>query len=292
MTPAPPVVPRRALSGAGFVLLGAVVIQWSAAVVTPLFRVIGPSASSAWRFLLGAAVLLFLTRPPLRTWTRAQWTAAAALGLSTALMNQCFYQAIDRIPLGGAVAIEYLGPFLVAALTRRSRRHYVFVVLAGLGVVALTRPGGGLTLVGILFAAGSGVGWAAYAFSAHRVGGTTPGFGGLAVAMAISSLVTLPWALGSAPTLLTHPSLLTRMVLVALMATVVGFGAELQALRRLRPAVVSVLLALDPAVAFAIGWLLLAQSVTGWDAVGLGCVMVAGAGVTYDAAREEREVAR
>lgn len=280
------VAQRQALAGTGFLLLGAVLIQWSAALVTPIFREIGPSASSAWRFLLGALVLLAFTRPRLLTWTRDQWLGALALGLSVAFMNQCFYQAIARVPLGGAVAIEYLGPLLVAAFSKRSWRHLSLVLLAGLGVVALARPGGGLTVVGVLFAAGSGLGWAAYAFASHRVGGSTKGFGGLAVSMGVAALVTLPFSLGQSRAVVHDPAIFARLLVVAVMAIVLGFGAELQALRRLTPAVVSVLLTLDPAVAFVVGWLLLGQSVTGWDLVGLACVGVAGVGVTYDAVGE------
>ena len=292
MSPEDTTSSSRAVSGAALVLVGATLIQWSAAVVQPVFHAIGPSASSAWRFFLGAVVLVAFTRPRLRAWTRRQWMGALALGFSIAFMNMCFYQAIARIPLGGAVAIEYLGPFLVAALAKRSLRHFTFVLLAGLGVVALARPGGGLTLAGSLFAAGSGVGWAAYAYAAHRVGETTKGFGGLAVSMSIASVLTLPWSLGSAATLTSHPYLFTRILIVAVMATVLGFGAELMALRRLKPPVVSVLLALDPAVAFTIGGLLLSQAVTRWDVVGLVCVVIAGVGVTFDASRGEIGVAR
>ena len=196
---------RRALAGAGFVLLGAALIQWSAALVKPVFAVVGPSAASAWRFLLGAVVLVILTRPRLRHWNRTQWLGVAALGASTAFMNLCFYQALARIPLGGAVAIEYLGPFMVAALGKRSWRHLALVGLAGLGVLALARPGGGLTLIGTLFAVGSGVGWAAYAFASHRVGGVTTGFQGLAMSMSIATLLTLPFSIGSAHVILSHP---------------------------------------------------------------------------------------
>ncbi|HUX04599.1 MAG TPA: EamA family transporter [Acidimicrobiales bacterium] len=275
---------RNALAGVSFVLVGALFIQWSAAVVAPAFVRIGPSAASAWRFLLGAIVLAVVTRPPLGSWTRHQWVGAIALGASAAFMNQAFYQAIARIPLGSAAAIEYLGPFVVAAFGKRSWRHLVFVVVAAIGVLALTRPGGGITLVGALFAAGSGLGWAAYAFSSHRVGGSTTGFGGLAVSMMFSALFTLPMALGSAPVVLGHPLLLGRLLIVSTMAIVIGFGAELQSLRRLKPTIVSVLLSLDPAVAFGVGFFLLNQHVTRWDLFGLGCVVVAGAGVTFDVA--------
>jgi inner membrane transporter RhtA len=275
---------ERALAGAGFVLAGAALIQWAATLMPPVFAGIGPSAASAWRFALGAVVLLAATRPRLRHWRAPQWRAVVVMGVATAFMNQCFYQAFARIPLGSAVAIEYLGPFLVAALSKRSWRHLAFVGLAGAGVVALARPGGGITLVGGLFALGSGAGWAAYAFASARVGAAAPGFSGLAMSMSVAAVVTLPFSAPRTSALFSHPALLGRVTLAGFMAVALGFGAELQALRRLRPAVVSVLLALDPAVAFFFGWALLHQAVTGADLVGLACVVVAGVGVTVDAA--------
>ncbi len=264
--------------------LGAALIQWSAAIVTHVFGVVGPSATSAWRFLIGAVVLMSFTRPHLRSWTRQQWMGALALGASVAFMNQCFYQAIARIPLGAAVAIEYLGPFLVSAFGQRSSRHLAFVGLAGLGVLAIARPGGTLNLGGVLFAAGSGLGWASYVFAAHRVGGQAEGFGGLAVSMAIAAIITLPMSLGSSSYVVGHPFVLGRLAVVAVMSIVLGFGCELQALRRLKPSVAGVLFAGDPAVAFVIGLIILSQAIHPWDLVGLVCVVVAGAGVTIDAA--------
>lgn len=281
---------KNALLGAGFVLIGAALIQWSAALVKPVFVAVGPSASSSWRFLLGALVLLAYTRPKVHRWTRHQWIGAFALGLSTAFMNQSFYQAIARIPLGSAVAIEFLGPFSVAALGKRSWRHVALVLLAGFGVLALSRPGGGLTLTGGLFAVGAGAGWAAYLFASHRVGGSTTGFEGLAVAMAVAAVATLPMSLGSAHIFAHHPSLFARVLIVAVMSIVLGFGAELLALRRLKPSIVGVLLALNPVIAFVVGWLLLSEKMTTWDIVGLASVVVAGVGVTMDQARSEELV--
>ena len=268
-------------------LLGASLIQWSAAIVTHAFGQIGPSSTSAWRFFLGAVILLAFTRPHLRSWTKQQWIGALALGVSVAFMNQCFYQAIARIPLGAAVAIEYLGPFLVSALGKRSARHFAFVILAGLGVLAIARPGAGLNYEGVLFAAASGLGWASYVFAAHRVGGQAEGFGGLAVSMSIAAVVTLPFTISSSPYVLGHPATLGRLALVALMAIVLGFGCELQALRRLKPSTAGVLFALDPAVAFIIGLIVLSQSIHPFDLVGMVCVVIAGAGVTYDAANSK-----
>lgn len=267
-----------------FVVIGGTLMPWSAAIVGPVFVAVGPSASSAARFLVGALVLLVFTRPTLRTWERRQWIGSLVFGLAVAFMNQCFYQAIARIPLGSAVAIEFLGPFLVAALGKRSWRHFVFVLLAGFGVVALSHPGGGLTLLGGLFAIGAGVGWASYLFASHRVGGLAPGYGGLAVAMAFAAVLTLPFSIGSAHVFAHHPYLIGRIFIVAVLSIVLGFASELQALRRLKPAVVGVIMSCNPAIAFVIGWLLLSERITVWVLAGLVSVVVAGVGVTLDQA--------
>jgi inner membrane transporter RhtA len=272
----------NAVSGAGLLLLGALLIQWSAAIVIPAFHSLGASATSGWRFLLGSVVLLLAIRPKIRNWTRGQWASALALGVSVAVMNQCFYQAISRIPLGGAVAIEYLGPFTVALLGKRSWRHTFFCALAIVGVVSLTRPGSGLTITGVLYAAGSGAGWAAYVFASHRVGVSTKGFDGLAVSMTVAALVTSPLSLPHIALVTSHPTLLVRLSVVATMSIALGFAAELQALRRLRPSMVGVLMALDPAIAFIVGLVLLHQHAALLDVVGVLCVVLAGAGVTYD----------
>lgn len=270
--------------------MGATSIQWSAAVVQPAFDRLGPVATSGWRFVLGAAILLVATRPHLGVWTSAQWRAAFILGVTVAFMNVCFYQAIARIPLGSAVTIEFLGPLCVAVFGRRSVRHFAFAFLAASGVVLLAHPGGGVTLAGAIFALGSGLGWGGYVFAAAKVGGATTGFGGLAVSMTVSALVTLPWALWKAPLLVEHPTLGGRVALVALMSIVLGFAAELQALRRLSPAAAGVLMSLDPAIALVVGALVLHEHATAWMIVGLACVVVAGAGVTIDRTAPEEVV--
>ena len=275
------------------ILLGATLIQVSASIVMPLIKQIGGAAASGWRFLLGAVVLLLVFRPRVRTWSRDRWVGAVLFGLAAAVMNQAFFQAIDRLNLGTAVAIEYLGPFLVAALGRKSWRHGLFVLLAALGVMALTRPFGvAPSITGILFAALAGAGWAGYAFASHRVGGDSAGFDGLTVSMCFGAVFTLPMTISSVPVMTAHPSMLLRMLVVAVMATALGFGAEMQALRILPPVLASVLLALDPAVALVVGLVGLHQRVVLWDALGILLVVLAGIGVTMDAAEQSREPAK
>jgi inner membrane transporter RhtA len=118
------------------------------------------------------------------------------------------------------------------------------------------------------------------------------GFQGLAVSMSIAAIATLPISLGSAHFFVGRPYLFGRMLLVAITWTALGLGAKLQPQRRLKLSIVSVLLALDPAVACGVGWLLLGQAITTWDLVGLVCVVLAGVAVTYDAARAELKSAQ
>jgi inner membrane transporter RhtA len=273
---------RSATIGAALIVGGAATIQWSAAIVTPAFSVLGASSTSAWRFLLGALVLLTLTRPRLRQWRAEQWRAAIVLGLSVAFMNQCFYQCIARIPLGSAVTIEFMGPLLVAVFGHRSWRHAGFATLAAVGVYFLGHPGGHVSLAGLAWGLGSGLGWAFYIFASAKVGDTTTGFQGLAVSMTVAAVATLPFSLARVALVWHHPTLGGRLLLVASMSIVLGFALEMQALRRLKPAMVGVLMAFDPAIAFVLGFVVLAQRPTTFDIVGLGCVVIAGVGVTID----------
>ncbi|NNN07782.1 MAG: EamA family transporter [Acidimicrobiaceae bacterium] len=279
--------PGVSIAGAGFIILGATSIQWSAAIVQPVLERLGPVATSGWRFLVGSIILMGATRPHLRQWRREQWRSAIILGVTLAFMSVSFYQAIARIPLGSAVTIEFLGPLSVAVFGHRSWRHFSFAFLAAIGVVLLAHPGGGVTFTGAIFALLSGLGWGVYVFAAARLGGATTGFGGLAVSMSVSALVTLPWALSKMPLVLHHPTLGGRLFIVGFMSIVLGFASEFQALRRLSPAAAGVLMSLDPAIAFAIGALILHERATTWVLVGLVCVVMAGAGVTMDRSAPE-----
>jgi len=278
---------RGAIVGGGFIIAGATSIQWSSAVVTPALHAIGGLGASAWRFLLGSLVLLAITRPNLRHWTKAQWRASVLYGLAVALMNACFFQALARIPLGDTVTIEFLGPLLVAVMGRRTLRHAAFAIVAGIGVVFLGHPGGHLNSLGVVFALGAALGWGLYIITANNVGETSTGFGGLAVSMSIASIVTLPFAMVTLPHIVHDPYIGGRMLIVALMSIVLGFALEMQALRNVPPWLAGVMMAFDPAVAFVLGLVILRQHPTSWDLWGLILVIVAGVGVTVDTHRNE-----
>jgi len=278
--------PRRrdAQVGAACVVAGATSIQTSAAIGLPSFAAIGAAATSGFRFLFGAIVLLAVARPSLRGRSRAAWLGILAFGVAVAFMNLCFFQAVARIPLGTAVSIEFLGPFTLAVVTGSGRRHYGFAVLGLAGVLLLARPGGGLTVTGALFGLGAAVGWASYTLASKRLGSVTEGVDGLSLALCVAALLTFPFAARALGSL--TGALVGRLVVMGVLGVVIGFALELAALRRLPASRVAVLFSLNPAIAFAVGWLVLGQHVTASVLAGGACVVAAGIGVTADAARE------
>lgn len=272
-----------AVVGAACVLVAATSIQSSAAIGVPAFAVIGAATTSGFRFLLGAIVLTLVARPSLRGRSGSEWWGILAFGVAVAAMTLCFFQAVARLPLGTAVSIEFLGPFTLAVVAGSGRRHMLYATIGLVGVVLLARPGGGLTLVGALFALGAALGWASYTLASERLGAVTRGVDGLALALCVAALLTAPFsvpAIGS----LTWP-LLARLASMAVLGVVIGFALELAALRRLPAPHVAVLLSFNPAIAFAVGWLVLGQHVSVAALVGGLCVVAAGVGVTSDARR-------
>lgn len=273
--------PRRqtdATVGAACVLGGAISIQSAAALAVGAFHTLGAAATSGFRFLLGALILLAVARPTLRGRGRAGWRGIVAFGIAAGVMNLCFFQALARLPLGTAVSIEFLGPFVLAVVRGRGSRHIAFAVIGFAGVLLLARPGGGVTLVGALFALGAALGWASYTLASQRLGTVTQGLDGLALALCVAALLTMPFAADSFGSL--DWSLTGRLATMAVLSVVVGFALELTALRHLDASNVAVLLSLNPAVAFAIGWLALGQHVGVTALLGGLLVVAAGVGVT------------
>ena len=276
---------RDTTVGVACVLGAAVAIQSSAAIAIPAFGAIGALATSGFRFVLGAIVLVVVARPRVRAVDAAGWRGIAVYGVFAAAMNVCFYQAVARLPRGTAVSIEFLGPFTLAVVAGRGWRHAAYAAVALVGVVLLARPGGGITALGALFAVLAAAGWAGYTLATKHLGSSTAGLDGLALALCVSAVLVLPFTVAAYPSLTW--ALVGRLLAVAVLAVVVGFALELAALRRLDAAHVAVLLSLNPAVAFAVGWLVLGQHVSVAALLGGCCVVVAGIGVTTEARRRE-----
>lgn len=251
-------------------------VQLGAAISVGLFDEIGVAGTAWLRMTLGAVGLVVLARPRYWRWSWRELRAPVLLGLVSAGMTLAFLAAIDLLPLGTAVAIEFLGPLTVAAIHSRSRRALAWPALALVGVVLLTEPWQGTpSLLGIAFAVLAGAGWGIYIVITQHVGDRFPGLDGLAISLPVAALVTafvgLPQAWG-------HLS--AHVLLVGLAAAVllplIPWTFELYALRRLTKAAFGTLMALEPAIALVIGTVVLKQVPTAWQLLGIACVVLAG----------------
>ncbi|MFI1969323.1 EamA family transporter [Streptomyces cinnamoneus] len=267
------------LGGIGLVLAGTVSVQFGSAVAALLFPRAGALGVVALRVTIAAVLLLAFCRPRLRGHSRSDWAVAGAFGLALGGMNILFYQAIDRIPLGPAVTLEVLGPLLLSVVAARRAVSLVWAGLALAGVFLLGQEGfDRLNPAGAGFALGAGVMWAAYIVFNSRAGARFPRLDGLAVAMGVAALVSLPLGIGSAGGTLLEPGVLGLGAAVALLSSGVPYALELLALRRLSAATFAVLMSLAPAVAALAGFLVLGQTLSAPQCLAIVLVVVASAG--------------
>jgi inner membrane transporter RhtA len=231
-------------------------------------------------------VLLVVSRHPLRGWTRRQLAAAALFGIATALMNTFFYMAIARTDLGPSVAIEFIGPIAVAAALTRTARNALALALAAAGVIVLGGLQVGDNTVGLLWILATSAMWAAYIVIGSRVARLDRGVAGLGVGMAVGALVLIPIGAPGSGDALTTPKLLAACLLVGVCSNAIGYGIDQHVLRRIPVRRFSVLLALLPVTAVALGWLVLDQRPSPVEAAGIALVLV---GVT---AQERDELTR
>ncbi|WP_281182446.1 EamA family transporter [Nocardia miyunensis] len=261
------------------VLAGIVSVQVGAALATELFAATGPAGAVSLRLFFAGVVLLVFWRSSLRIERRAL-PVVLGYGAVLALMNLSFYEAIDRIPLGMAVTLEFLGPLAVALAGSRRWIDPVWAVLAGAGVLLLTRAAGHVPWLGVLLALGAATCWAGYILLGAKLGEKTSGGGGLAVAMAFGGVLMAPVGIAGAGTALLHPSVLAAGFGVAMLSSVLPYSVELEALRRIPPRVFGVLMSLEPAVAAMAGLLVLGQQMSLPQWGGIACVVAASAGAT------------
>jgi inner membrane transporter RhtA len=267
------------VSAPALVLAATVSVQSGAAAATTLFDQVGPAGAVLYRLLFAALILLAIWRPAALAAGREGLLLAAAFGVTLAGMNLCFYEALDRIPLGIAVTLEFPGPLLVALAGSRRALDLVWVACAAAGVLLLTSPSGSASAAGIAFALLAGAFWAAYILLSARVGRTFSGGRGLALAMAIATVVMIvPGAVAGGGDLF-DPGTAAVGVATAVLSSVIPYSLELEALRRIAVGTFGVLMSLEPAVAALIGLVALDQGLTAVEVLGMSLVIVASAGV-------------
>jgi inner membrane transporter RhtA len=266
----------------GLVLVGIASVQIGAAFATKLFVHLGPAGTVLVRVLFAALVLFAIWRPRLRAHTARDLRLAVLFGLSLALMNLTFYEALDRIHLGIAVTLEFVGPLGVALAGSRTRLDLVWALLAAAGV-ALLGGFGPANATGILLALTAGGFWAAYILLNARVGRAFSGGDGLAIAMLIATLPLIPPGIVDGGSNLLNPGYLAAGLAVAVLSSAVPYSLELEALRRIRPQLFGVLMSIEPAMAALAGLVVIGQGLSAVEVLAIALVVIASSGATFGA---------
>ncbi|MEM8806709.1 MAG: EamA family transporter [Cyanobacteria bacterium P01_G01_bin.38] len=279
-TVAQPVVPPVSLV---FLAIGST--QLGSALAKSLFAEIGPTGMVFLRVAFAACILAVIWRPKWRPdgrpETRPSLRAVLLFGLSLSVMNFLFYQAIARVPVGIAVALEFTGPLGISVFKSRRWLEAVWVAIAAVGVCLLAPIGGfEVDWLGILFSLAAGAGWAAYILMSARVGRLLPGVEGLTWAMLFGAVLLVPVGLAPALVVFQRPQLLLMVLGVALLSSALPYALELTALRYVPVQVFGVLLSLEPMVAAITGWLILGETLTLRAMVAIVLISIAAAGAS------------
>ncbi|MFB7055683.1 EamA family transporter [Streptomyces vinaceus] len=273
------------------VIAAGISVQFGAALAVMIMPGAGAAGVVTLRLAAAALVLLLLCRPKVRGYARADWGTVVAFGVAMAGMNGLFYQSIDRIPLGPAVTLEVLGPLVLSVVVSRRLVSLLWAGLALAGVALLAGLGGGegfggLDLLGVGFALGAGAMWAAYIVFSARTGRRFPQADGLALAMAVAAVLSLPLGVVEAGSALLVPSTLALGVGVAVLSSVLPYTLELLALRRLPAPTFAILMSLEPAIAATAGFLILGQAMSAVDALAIALVIAASMGAVRSQTRK------
>ncbi|SDR25989.1 EamA family transporter [Thermostaphylospora chromogena] len=276
----------RAAAGAippsGLVLLAVLSVQIGAGFAKDLFSQLPPSAVVFMRIATGALILGAFVRPAWRGLSRSDLAVGAAFGATLGLMNLSFYEALARLPLGVAVAVEFIGPLSVAIATSRRRLDVLWVALAATGI-ALLAPWGEAAdadWVGIGFALLAALFWAGYIVLSAATGRRFPGASGLSFAMLVSMVMIAPVGIASGGAALLDAEVLLIGLCVGLLSSVIPYSLELEALRRMPKKVFGILMSLEPAAAALAGLVILGEVLDLHEWVAIGCVIAASVGVT------------
>lgn len=257
-----------------FFVVSAMAQYAGAVIAVDVFTEVSPTTTAWFRVLSAALILIaFSARHRHRPWTRHDLLWAGAFGTATALMNLFFYLAIERLPLGKGVTIEFIGPIAVAALRTRTTRNTSALLLASLGVVVLGGVELGNEPLGLFFIIAASIMWAGYIIMGSRVALGDRGVSGLGVGLLIGGVLITPFSLADVGTVVTTPRLLFLCALIGLLSNAIGYGIDQSTLRRIPVRRFSVLLALLPVCAALFGFLFLQQVPTGIDLVGMAFVL-------------------
>lgn len=273
---------RRA--AVGLVLIGIISGQLASALATFVFDEVGPAGTVFVRTAFAALALAAVWRPATSRMSRSALRDVGLFAVALSGMNLCFYESLDRVPLGIAVTLEFVGPLAIAVLGTRNRLDVVWVASAAAGILLLAPDiGDGVDAVGVVLALAAGFFWGGYILMSARVGRGADGRSRLTSAMILSAGILLPTGLAEGAGDLLDPTVLAVGFAVAILSSAIPYTVELEALRRLPERAFGVLLSLEPAIAALVGLVVLDQHLAGRTVVAVGLIVVASAGALSSA---------
>ena len=268
------------------VLLAIISVQSGAAIAKGLFPAIGAAGTASLRIGISALILLAVYRPNLKKITANQWKLVIPYGLSLGAMNLIFYLSIERIPIGLAVTLEFIGPLLVAVLGSKRRIDFFWVLLAAAGIILIAPwTNNGIDTLGILFALLAGALWAAYIVLGGKISKIMKGGDAVTIGMLFASILIVPFGiLGNGLSNLT-PQLFGLSIALALLSSAIPFTLEMKALGQLPARTFSILMSLEPAAASICAFVFLQEYLTFNEVLAVVFVVIASAGSTITSKR-------
>jgi inner membrane transporter RhtA len=268
------------------VLLAIISVQFGAAIAKSLFPAIGAAGTASIRIGISALILLLVYRPNLKKITPKQWKIVIPYGLSLGAMNLIFYLAIERIPIGLAVTLEFIGPLLVAIIGSRRLIDYCWVLLAVAGIVLIAPwTNDRVDPLGVLFALLAGALWAAYIVLGGKVSKIMNNGQAVATGMLFAAILILPFGFYENGLANLTPKLLGLGIALALLSSAIPFTLEMKALGQLPPRIFSILMSLEPAAASICAFIFLQENLSFHEIMAVVCVIIASVGSTLTAKR-------
>ncbi|HEX9449343.1 MAG TPA: EamA family transporter [Dongiaceae bacterium] len=258
-------------------------VQLGAGLSKPMMALLGPIGTTALRLAWAALLLSLIARPRVTRYDGRQWLAALLLGLAMSVTSILYFLSLQRIPLGLASAIEFLGPLGVAAAGMRRWYHVVWPILAAIGVGLLVhdRDGWTVDLMGAGFALAAGGGWASYILMSKRVGRLFSGHDGLAMSFLFAAVITAPLGFGELRDTVSLDAIV-EMAGLAILVPLLPFVLEMSALRRMSTRSFGVLMSAEPAIGALIGLVVLGEYLSLAQWLGIACVTGASIGAVAE----------
>ncbi|SEQ26647.1 inner membrane transporter RhtA [Devosia sp. YR412] len=279
--------PQSVVFSVVLVAIGMVFTQTGASFAKGLFPAVGPAGATALRLTLAAIVLVGIFRPWRHRLDRRQWRFVLAYGAVMGAMNLFFYAAIQTIPLGVAVALEFTGPLAVALAGSRKPLDFAWIILAVAGLALLLPLGqssGEIGLPGVLLALATGACWAGYIIFGQRAGiGGGPHITALGVS--IAAVIALPFGIATAGTAMLDPAILPVALAVALLSSAIPYALDMVALPHIPSRLFGILMSGQPALGALSGFLILNEVLNPWQLGGIIAIIVASLGATVTIAR-------